>query len=101
MTRPVIFNINGATTQDTALYAREELTPGLSFEGPAIVTQYDTTTVLPPGWQARIDGMGNIIAEYAERVKERHEHGKSYQPGRVQNCADRYSRRDVSGLNSP
>jgi len=37
---------------------------------PAIVTQYDTTTVLPPGWQARIDGMGNIIAEYAERAKE-------------------------------
>ncbi len=70
ITRPVIFNINGATTQDTALYAREELTPGLSFEGPVIVTQYDTTTVLPPDWQARIDGMGNIIAEHAERAKE-------------------------------
>lgn len=70
ITRPVIFNINGATPRDTAIYAREELMPGLSFKGPAIVTQYDTTTVLPPGWQAMIDGMGNIIAEYAERAKE-------------------------------
>src|SRR5260370_37284208 len=52
--RPVIFNINAATTQDTALYAREALTPGLSVELPAIVTQYHTTTVLPPGWQTTV-----------------------------------------------
>lgn len=60
--RPVIFNAAGATPQHTAVYAREELMPGLSFAGPAIVTQYDTTTVLPPGWLAEIDAYGNIIA---------------------------------------
>ncbi len=60
--RPVIFNPAGATPQDTAVYARGELMPGLSFAGPAIVTQYDTTTVLPPGWLAEIDAYGNIIA---------------------------------------
>lgn len=60
--RPVIFNAAGATPQHTAVYAREELMPGLSFAGPTIVTQYDTTTVLPPGWLAEIDAYGNIIA---------------------------------------
>ncbi len=60
--RLVIFNPADATPQDTAVYAREELMPGLSFAGPAIVTQYDTTTVLPPGWLAEIDAYGNIIA---------------------------------------
>ncbi len=60
--RPVIFNAAGATPQHTTVYAREELMPGLSFAGPAIVTQYDTTTVLPPGWLAEIDAYGNIIA---------------------------------------
>jgi N-methylhydantoinase A len=67
-TRPVVFaGPEGATTHDTAVYEREKLVPGVTIKGPAIVTQYDTTTVLPPEWQAHIDAIGNLIAE---RVKE-------------------------------
>jgi len=62
--QPVIFTTNGTTPQDTAVYKREALLPGMTFEGPAIVTQYDTTTVLPPGWLAEIDAFGHIIARY-------------------------------------
>jgi N-methylhydantoinase A len=65
--RPVIFANHGITVQDTAVYAREALSPGVTFRGPAIVTQYDTTTVLPPGWQAEVDALGNIIARRAEK----------------------------------
>lgn len=61
--RPVIFATNGPTPWATAIYQRETLPAGGAFTGPAIVTQYDTTTVLPPGWLARIDAIGNIIAE--------------------------------------
>ncbi len=62
--QPVIFTTNGTTPQDTAVYKREALLPGMTFKGPAIVTQYDTTTVLPPGWLAEIDAFGHIIARY-------------------------------------
>jgi N-methylhydantoinase A len=65
--RSVIFATNGSAPQDTALYTRETLPAGGTFTGPAIVTQYDTTTVLPPGWLARIDAIGNIIAESTEK----------------------------------
>jgi|GEM_PF-3069276 len=64
--RPVIFATNGPAPQDTPIYQRETLPAGGTFTGPAIVTQYDTTTVLPPGWLARIDAIGNIVAESAE-----------------------------------
>jgi len=65
--RPVIFATHsGATPYTTAVYAREELPSGVTFTGPAIVTQYDTTTVLPPDWHAYIDAVGNLIAEHTD-----------------------------------
>ena len=45
----------------TALYERERLRPGHRLRGPAIVTQMDTTTVIPPGWQGDVDAGGNMI----------------------------------------
>ena len=34
-----------------------------SADGPLIVEEYDTTTVVRPGWSARLDGWNNIILE--------------------------------------
>ena len=31
--------------------------------GPAILEEFDTTVVVPPGWRAEIDGYGNIVLE--------------------------------------
>jgi N-methylhydantoinase A len=31
------------------------------LEGPAIVNQYDSTTVIPPGLTARVDRFSNIV----------------------------------------
>jgi N-methylhydantoinase A len=42
---------------------RERLRPGAAFAGPAIVPQMDATTVVPPGWRARVDDAANIILE--------------------------------------
>jgi len=53
-----------ATRQLTAaLYQRERLVPGHVVVGPAILFQLDTTTVLPPGWVASVDGLSNLILE--------------------------------------
>ena len=33
------------------------------IDGPAIVNQYDTTTVVPPGIAAHVDRFGNVVIE--------------------------------------
>jgi N-methylhydantoinase A len=48
---------------ETTLYARDRLRPGMTFEGPAIVEQMDTTTLVPPGVIARVDGLENLVLE--------------------------------------
>jgi N-methylhydantoinase A len=47
----------------TTLYDRERLRPGHRFSGPAVVFQYDTTTVIPPAWKAAVDGYGNLVLD--------------------------------------
>ena len=45
------------------IYDRDRLTVGAAFAGPAIVEQFDATTVVPPGWHASVDRFGNLILE--------------------------------------
>ncbi len=61
--RPVWFN---GAMQDTPVYDRQRLTPGLVFAGPAIVEQLDATTVVEPGDRAEIDSHGNLIITIGE-----------------------------------
>jgi 5-oxoprolinase (ATP-hydrolysing) len=51
----------GGAKLDAALYARETLKPAMSFSGPAIVAEANATTVIEPGWRARIDAAGDMI----------------------------------------
>ena len=48
---------------DTMLYERDRLRAGNRFDGPAVVYQYDTTTLVAPGWSAWIDERRNLILE--------------------------------------
>ena len=45
----------------TRFYDRAALKAGNRLEGPAIVNQYDSTTVIPPGLTAHVDRFGNIV----------------------------------------
>jgi N-methylhydantoinase A len=47
----------------TKLYDRARLAPGMRFSGPAIVTEFDSTTVVLPGYEARVDETFNILIE--------------------------------------
>jgi len=49
----------------TAVYERSQLAPGHSFRGPVLVVQMDSTTAVPPGWRAEVDGMRNLVLEIA------------------------------------
>ncbi len=48
---------------DAIVYDREGLTEGMTFAGPAIVEQYDTTCWIPSGWSATIDAAANMLLE--------------------------------------
>jgi N-methylhydantoinase A len=45
----------------TRIYDRTKLKPGASFAGPAIVTEFDSTTVVLPGYRAEVDSHFNIL----------------------------------------
>jgi hypothetical protein len=58
------FRVGGELRElPTRYYDRTALLAGNRLEGPAIVHQYDSTTVVPPGLKASIDGYGNIVIE--------------------------------------
>ena len=60
----------------TPLYLREELKPGQTLSGPAIVAEATGTVVVEPDWRANVDARGNLVLERsvpraaAERVGE-------------------------------
>ena len=43
------------------VYARNRLRPAHRFDGPAIVEQYDATTVVCPEQTVAVDDFGNLI----------------------------------------
>ncbi len=45
----------------TNIYSRDALLIGKKYAGPAIVTEYSATTVIPPGWRFYIDKSANMI----------------------------------------
>lgn len=53
--------IFGGKKRSTKIYSREELIPKRLYQGPAIVTEYSATTVIPPGRTFRKDEASNII----------------------------------------
>jgi N-methylhydantoinase A len=47
----------------TRIYDRDRLKNGARIEGPAIVEQFDSTTVLPPGTRSVVDEYLNLIVD--------------------------------------
>lgn len=52
-------------THDAIAWRRDALAAGQVIEGPATIEQEDTTVVILPGWLAKVDGIGNLIATRA------------------------------------
>jgi len=60
--REAWFRVGGVLAAvQTRFYERSALQAGNVLEGPAIVNQYDSTTVIPPNVSARVDRFGNIV----------------------------------------
>jgi N-methylhydantoinase A len=48
---------------ETRLYERDLLHAGDVFSGPAIISEYSSATILPPGDVLRVDTFGNLVIE--------------------------------------
>lgn len=49
--------------QQAPVYDRQRLAPGSRFHGPALITEYSATTVVPADFSARVDGRRNVILQ--------------------------------------
>jgi N-methylhydantoinase A len=57
--RPVYFRERGGYVE-CQVYDRYRLPAGFAFNGPALVEEFDSTTVVHPGFDGRIDRFGNL-----------------------------------------
>ena len=51
---------------EAVIYDRNKLHEGLTVPGPAIVSEMDSTTVVLPGYEARVDAVGNLLINPAQ-----------------------------------
>jgi N-methylhydantoinase A len=61
-TRKVRFS-RGTPAQDTPVYRRADLGVGQKIEGPLIVEERETTTVIRPTWKMEVAADGSLIAQ--------------------------------------
>jgi N-methylhydantoinase A len=53
----------------TPTYARHELRAGNRVDGPALIEEYASTTVVLPGDRLRVDEYGNLVIEVGRRAR--------------------------------
>jgi N-methylhydantoinase A len=63
---PVVFD---GKPQSTIIFERDQLTSGKKYTGPAVITEYSATTIVPPDTQFGIDPRGNLQIVLAKKVE--------------------------------
>ena len=54
---------SGGRWWDAALVVREHTRPGHVIDGPAIIAEKNATTVVEPGWQARVTALDHLVLD--------------------------------------
>jgi len=57
-TRAVVFD---GTSEDTPFYKREDMKPGVTVRGPAVIVEPVGTTVIDPGWEAKVNARDHLV----------------------------------------
>ena len=60
-TRPMLFK-RGTEPIETPVYKRADLGAGAAFDGPAVIEERETTSVVRPGWSVEVVTDGSLIA---------------------------------------
>ena len=57
---PIIFD---GKKHRTAIYERDQLVPGKKYAGPAVITEYSATTIVPPRMRFWVDRADNLVIQ--------------------------------------
>jgi 5-oxoprolinase (ATP-hydrolysing) len=63
--RETVRMYSGGQWHDAALCVREDLRPGDVIAGPAIIAEKNATSIVEPGWRARITALDHIVLDRA------------------------------------
>jgi 5-oxoprolinase (ATP-hydrolysing) len=62
---------SGGRWHDAALVVREHTRPGHVIAGPAIIAEKNATTVVEPGWQARVTALDHLVLDRVQPREQR------------------------------
>jgi 5-oxoprolinase (ATP-hydrolysing) len=66
--------------REAGLYVRESLRAGATVDGPAVIAERNATTVVEPGWQARLDAQGALALQRISPRETQHAIGTEADP---------------------
>jgi len=69
-----------AQWQGAALVVREDMRPGDVIDGPAIIAEKNATTVVEPGWQARLTTLDHLLLVRVQARAVQHAAGTQADP---------------------
>jgi N-methylhydantoinase A len=58
-----LFDPASGRTVAAQVWLRDDLVAGERVDGPALITEAQTTTVVAPGWRATVDPHGHLVLE--------------------------------------
>jgi N-methylhydantoinase A len=56
-----LFDPMSTRVVDTPVYARHELAPGVKIDGPAVIVEGQTTTIIPHGFKLTVNGLSYLV----------------------------------------
>ncbi|MFO1396322.1 MAG: hydantoinase B/oxoprolinase family protein [Burkholderiales bacterium] len=65
---------------DAQVFAREDLRPGDTVAGPAIIREQNATTVIEPGWRAELTARDDLVLTRVQPAQRAHAIGTSADP---------------------
>ena len=71
---------SGGQWWDAALVVREHTRPGHVIDGPAIIAEKNATTVVEPGWQARVTALDHLVIDRVAPREARRAIGTNVDP---------------------
>ncbi|MFT3664962.1 hydantoinase B/oxoprolinase family protein [Piscinibacter sp.] len=71
---------SGGRWHEAALVLREAARPGLYVDGPAVIAERNATTVVEPGWRARVTALDHLVLERVQPREARRAIGTTVDP---------------------
>jgi 5-oxoprolinase (ATP-hydrolysing) len=66
--------------RETGLYRRQDIAPGDTIDGPAIIAEANATTVVEPGWRAEVTAYDHLVLRRVQALPRRHAIGTTVDP---------------------